>query len=100
MSAFTCEHGETYEIFGSGGGQRLADQVGVPLIGTVPLDASLARGGETGEPVALDDAGPLGAIFATIAERVVNEISPLVEMGGCSARLLERVEEALGPIGA
>ena len=42
MSAFTCEHGETYEIFGSGGGRRLAEQIGVPLVGSVPLDAALA----------------------------------------------------------
>jgi len=98
MSALTCEHGGTYEIFGSGGGQRLADQIGVPLIATVPLDASLAAGGDAGTPVALDDAGPLAGVFATIAERVVTEISPMVEMGSCSARLLERVEEALGPV--
>ena len=41
MSAFTCEPRRTYEIFGSGGGRRLADQIGVPLVGTVPLDAAL-----------------------------------------------------------
>jgi ATP-binding protein involved in chromosome partitioning len=100
MSAFTCEHGERYEIFGSGGGQRLADEIGVPLVGSVPLNASLAAGGDAGVPIALDDVGPLAEVFAVIAERVVTEISPLVEMAGCSARLLERVEEALGPIGA
>ena len=60
----------------------------------------MAAGGDAGTPIALDDEGPLAGIFAAIAERVVTEISPLVEMGGCSARLLERVEEALGPIGA
>jgi len=98
MSALTCEHGQTYEIFGSGGGQRLADQIGVPLIATVPLDAALGAGGDAGTPVALDDAGPLVGVFAAIAERVVTEISPMVEMNGCSARLLERVEEALGPV--
>ena len=48
MSAFTCADGETYEIFGSGGGQRLADEIGVPLIGSVPLDARLAAGGRRG----------------------------------------------------
>jgi ATP-binding protein involved in chromosome partitioning len=100
MSALTCEHGQTYEIFGSGGGQRLADQIGVPLIATVPLDAALGAGGDAGTPVALDDAGPLVGVFAAIAERVVTEISPVVEMNGCSARLLERVEEALGPVRA
>ena len=100
MSAFTCEHGETYEIFGSGGGQRLADEIGVPLVGTVPLNASVAAGGDAGVPIALDELGALAEVFAAIAERVVTEVSPLVEMAGCSARLLERVEKALGPIGA
>ena len=98
MSALTCAHGERYEIFGSGGGQRLADQIGVPLIASVPLDAALGAGGDAGTPVALDDLGPLSGVFAAIAERVVTEISPMMEMSSCSARLLERVEEALGPV--
>jgi len=100
MSAFTCGHGETYEIFGSGGGRRLAEQIGVPLVGSVPLDAALASGGDVGEPVAFDDNGPLAGVFATMAERVVTEISPPVEMSSCSARLVERIEEALGPVSA
>ena len=99
MSAFTCEHGETYEIFGSGGGRRLAADIGVPLVGSVPLNANVAAGGDAGMPTALDDVGPLAEIFAAIAQRVVTEVSPLVEMAGCSVRLLERVEEALGPVG-
>jgi hypothetical protein len=37
MSDFTCEHGTTYALFGSGGGARLAADVGVPLIGRIPL---------------------------------------------------------------
>jgi ATP-binding protein involved in chromosome partitioning len=100
MAAFTCGHGESYEIFGSGGGERLAEQIGVPLVGSVPLDAGLAAGGDAGVPVALDDAGPLAGVFAAIAERIATEISPPVEMGSCSARLMERVEEALGPMSA
>jgi ATP-binding protein involved in chromosome partitioning len=66
----------------------------------VPLNASVASGGDAGKPIALDGVGTLADIFASIAERVVMEISPPVEMAGCSARLLERVEKALGPIGA
>ncbi len=100
MSAFTCAHGETYEIFGSGGGQRLADEIGVPLVGSVPHNPSVAAGGDAGVPIALDELGSLAEVFAAIAERVVSEVSPLVEMAGCSARLLEQVEKALGPIGA
>ncbi len=100
MAAFTCEHGETYPIFGSGGGLRLAEEIGVPLVGSVPLDARLAAGGDAGLPVASHDEGPLADAFAAIAERVATEIAPLVEMGGCSARLLDSIAEALGPPGA
>ena len=38
MSAFTCDHGETYALFGSGGGQTLADEIGVELLGQIPLE--------------------------------------------------------------
>jgi len=99
MAAFACAHGDTYPIFGEGGGQRLADETGAPLVGSVPLDVRVAAGGDTGTPVALEDSGALAEIFAVMAERVATEIAPLVEMSSCSARLLERVEQALGPIG-
>jgi ATP-binding protein involved in chromosome partitioning len=98
MAPFTGEHGERYAIFGEGGGQRLADAIGVPLVGSVPLDAGLVAGGDEGAPVALQATGQLSEVFAALAERIATEIAPLVAMEGCSARLLERVEQALGPV--
>jgi len=95
MSAFTCDHGESYALFGSGGGARLAEEIGVALIGEVPIDPAVASGGDTGQPVALDDDGALAAVFAGIAERIVSSVAPRVPMEGCSARLLERVEHAV-----
>ncbi|MCU1493918.1 MAG: ATPase involved in chromosome partitioning [Acidimicrobiaceae bacterium] len=95
MSGFTCGHGERYELFGSGGGQRLAEEIGAPLVGRVPLDPSVAVGGDTGAPAALDTASPIAAVFADLAERVATEIAPLVDLEGCSARLLANVEAAL-----
>jgi ATP-binding protein involved in chromosome partitioning len=41
----------TSEVFGAGGGERLAEQLGVPLLGTVPLDAALRESGDVGQPV-------------------------------------------------
>ena len=67
MSPFTCENGGTHAIFGEGGGQRLADDIGVPLVGSVPLDAGLAAGGDTGVPVALGSDGKLAEVFAALA---------------------------------
>ena len=95
MSDFTCEHGTSYALFGSGGGARLAAEVGVPLIGQIPLHPSVAAGGDAGTPVALDDGQPLAAAFDAIAEAVVTTIAPVVSMDGCSVRMLERVEAAV-----
>ncbi len=97
MSAFTCDHGETYALFGTGGGQALADEIGAPLLGRVPLEPAVAAGGDIGVPVALDGVGPAADAFRAIAERIVTETVPPVSMAGCSARMLDAVELALGP---
>jgi ATP-binding protein involved in chromosome partitioning len=95
MTAFTCEHGDQYALFGSGGGQRLADELGVPLLGSVPLEAAVAAGGDLGRPAALSE-GPAAVAFKAIAERIVTEVAPAVELTGCTARMLDRIEDALG----
>jgi ATP-binding protein involved in chromosome partitioning len=97
MSAFTCDHGEVYPLFGGGGGQALADEVGAELLGQIPLETSVAAGGDAGEPVALTGTGPAAEAFRAIADRIVTETVPPVVMAGCSARLLESVEIVLGP---
>ena len=95
MSAFTCEHGATYALFGSGGGERLATQLGVPLVGSIPLHPDMARAGDEGEPVALGH-GALRRVFDGLAGRVSGEIAPLVERSSCTARLLEQIDAAVG----
>jgi ATP-binding protein involved in chromosome partitioning len=99
MSTFTCAHGEEYALFGSGGGQRLAHELGVPLLGTVPLEPAVAAGGDSGRPAAMagPHAGGASAAFAAIAERLATDVAPPVEMSGCTVRLLDAVEAALGP---
>ncbi|HEY1280713.1 MAG TPA: P-loop NTPase [Acidimicrobiales bacterium] len=97
MSAFTCDHGDTYALFGSGGGATLADEIGVELLGQVPLESAVAAGGDEGVPVVLGGAGPAADAFRAIAERLVAETVAPREMAGCSARLLDAVERALGP---
>jgi ATP-binding protein involved in chromosome partitioning len=94
MSSFTCEHGQSYPLFGAGGGERLASEIGAPLVGSVPLDASVASAGDAGQPVALDDTGTVSAAFAEIARRMAEEVVPLVEMSGCTARLADRLDAA------
>jgi ATP-binding protein involved in chromosome partitioning len=94
MSDFTCEHGTTYALFGSGGGLELATGAGVPLLGQVPMEPAVAAGGDAGIPVALGE-GPAADAFRAIAQQLVDEYVPPVEMAGCSARMLDAALAAL-----
>ena len=96
MTAFVCEHGTAYPLFGEGGGERLAHDTGTPLLGQIPLDAAVAAGGDAGKPVALAE-GPTARAFHELAERIATDAIPVVEMAGCTARLFDQVEAALGP---
>lgn len=51
MSWVTCPHGERLAVFGQGGGQALADALGVPLLGQVPLEPAVRQGGDEGRPI-------------------------------------------------
>jgi ATP-binding protein involved in chromosome partitioning len=95
MSSFTCEHGIEYPLFGTGGGQALADEIGVELLGRVPLEAAVALGGDTGRPVAIDGSSPAAREFQKIARLIIDEVAPPVNMAGCSARMLSMVAAAL-----
>ncbi len=71
MSWFTGDDGKRYEIFGAGGGQLLADDLGVALLGQVPLVTALRQGGDIGAPVTLTDpAGEASQAFDALATRV------------------------------
>jgi len=94
MSSFICEHGETYHLFGSGGGERLARALGVPLLASIPLDGAVAAGGDNGSPIALGSSA-ISEIFSELAERLATEISPLTDVSGCSARMLDAIEAAV-----
>ena len=55
MSAFTTPTGERFTIFGEGGGQFLADDLDVPLLGKIPLQEELRVGADEGRPLVLED---------------------------------------------
>ena len=95
MSAFICDHGESYPLFGEGGGQALADEIGVPLLAQIPLETSVAAGGDAGAPVSLDGTGPAADAFRALARLVIDEVAPPTNMAGCSARMLSMVAAAL-----
>ena len=96
MSSFTCEHGTSYPLFGEGGGAALADEIGAELLGQVPIENAVAHGSDTGEPVALAGVSPAAEAFRDIAKKIISATVPATDMAGCSARLLESVEVALG----
>ncbi len=69
MSWFEDPHGQRHDVMGEGGGRRMADALGLPLIGQVPLLHAIREGGDRGRPAALDD-GPAGTLFADLARDV------------------------------
>ena len=73
MSYFVCPHcNEQSEIFVSGGGQRLADEIGVPLLGQVPLQAQMAEEADAGNPVVvIQPESPAGRALAAVAQEVI-----------------------------
>ena len=76
MSWFTGDDGTRYELFGAGGGEELADDLGVPLLGRVPLVPAVRAGGDKGVPVRVADPGSEAARgFDELAQRVV-ELGP------------------------
>ena len=81
----------------AGKGKARCGEVGAELLGQVPIESAVAAGGDSGQPVALDGTGPAAQAFRAIAHTIVTETVPPVAMAGCSARLLDAVEAALGP---
>ena len=67
MSAFTCDHGDTYALFGEGGGTALAADIDAPLLGQVPLEPAVAAGNDDGVPVSLAGDSVAAHTFRSIA---------------------------------
>jgi ATP-binding protein involved in chromosome partitioning len=86
MSGFTTPDGERFTIFGEGGGQRLADELDVPLLGKVPLQEELREHADSGSPLAIADpdapasqairAAARGIVAATPQELPVMQAPP------------------------
>jgi ATP-binding protein involved in chromosome partitioning len=96
MAGFVTPTGERFAIFGEGGGRQLADELDVPLLGNVPLQAELRSGADNGLPLVLTDpdAPAAQAIFHT-ARRIIAaspvdlglEPPPVGPSGGASTKL-------------
>src|SRR4051812_43085742 len=76
MSWFECPHcGKPSPIFGEGGGERLANELGLPLLGQIPLYTRVREGGDIGRPIVVADAPSSAArALVSIAERVSEQV--------------------------
>jgi ATP-binding protein involved in chromosome partitioning len=75
MSWFTGDDATRYEIFGVGGGQALADEIGVPLLGQLPLVPALREGGDDGRPiVAVEPDSEVSLAFHDIARQIAVDL--------------------------
>ncbi|MGD2061103.1 MAG: Mrp/NBP35 family ATP-binding protein [Acidimicrobiia bacterium] len=81
------------DVFGRGGGQELADELGVPLLGSIPLDQAVVDGGDKGRPVAMDpSSGPAAAALAETTERVMAVVPP-ADMETCTGRIAKLIAD-------
>jgi ATP-binding protein involved in chromosome partitioning len=94
MSAFVAPDGERHELFGAGGGRRLAQLTGAPLVGQVPIEPQVGSAGDEGRPVVLAAPDSAAAVeFRRIADEIATTLLPPVEMAGCTARILDQVRQ-------
>ncbi len=70
MAGFKTPSGEVVEIFGLGGGEKLAKSINVPLLARIPIDTRIREGGDVGAPVASKDDSDVGRIFRDLALKV------------------------------
>ena len=72
MSWLTGDDGSRQYLFGGGGGADLAGELGVPLLGQIPLSPALRLGGDEGRPLVVTEPDSEAAqAFSVIAERLV-----------------------------
>ncbi len=87
MDGFTTPDGTRHQIFGSGGGTDLAGELGVGLVGSIPIDPGVASTSNGGTPVVVaEPATPAARAFAAMAHRLV-EMVPPAPGETCTARL-------------
>ena len=77
MSWFRGDDGKRYEIFGAGGGEALAEELGVPLLGKIPLMEELREGGDGGRPITVaDPTCEAATVFVEMARLLTEEYLP------------------------
>jgi ATP-binding protein involved in chromosome partitioning len=76
MSYLELPDGSRIDVFGQGGGERLAREAGVPFIGSIPMDPAVRSGGDSGEPIVImQPDSPAGRALEAIAADVAAKVS-------------------------
>jgi ATP-binding protein involved in chromosome partitioning len=80
MRTFTCPHcGETTDIFRHGGGERMSQELGVPLLGALPIDPNVVACGDEGNPIVAEQPKSVSAkMYVTIAQALVEQMQTAV----------------------
>lgn len=77
MSGFVCGCGEEHDLFGRGGGRRLAQSAEVPLLAEVPLELRVRQAGDAGEPVVISaPESAASRVLRDLARKVVEQVVP------------------------
>jgi ATP-binding protein involved in chromosome partitioning len=93
MAGLSCDCGRVHDVFGEGGGAELATDLGVPLIGSIPLDPEVVPGGDQGRPVvASATRSPAAAAIREIADQLVALVPP-AELETCTGRIAKILTE-------
>jgi len=95
MSGFVCPScGSRFDVFGSGGGERMAKDMGVPFLGRIPLDPAVSRAGDDGQPytLAVADSGAAAAFAAVVA--------PILALDADAGGTPARATDAAAPVPA
>ena len=93
MSGLVCSCGQRHNVFGEGGGRSLSEELNVPLLCEIELNAAIAEGGDHGEPAVLVE--PTDGVFHRLAQRILDDVAPPFGAIGCTARMLDSIEKAV-----
>ena len=75
------------DVFGTGGGELLSNDLGVPLLGVIPLDSTVVSGGDSGKPVVLEpDSGPAAPALEQLVENLIQALPP-AQLETCTGRI-------------
>lgn len=78
MSGFVAPDGQRFDIFGSGGGERLAEDCGISFLGAIPLDTAIRQSGDNGKPIVLAEGSASGECFRRMAQLLMVQINSIL----------------------